>query len=85
MKRILKKVLVYCFFTFLIFSIPALVKGQGPTDPGCNPDGYGRNPDGTYYVCPIDDGLYLLLILGVGYGIKKMRDSKKTNRVFIDE
>jgi len=35
-------------------------------DPGCGPD------------CPIDGGLSLLIAAGVGYGVKKYRDKKKS-------
>lgn len=38
-------------------------------DPNCDPG----NP-----ACPIDGGLTALLAVGVGYGIKKVRDSKKS-------
>lgn len=50
----------------LIF-IPALVQGQ-IGNPGCDP----LDP-----TCPIDGGLSLLLAAGVGYGIKKARNSRK--------
>jgi hypothetical protein len=39
-----------------------------PIDPCVNPD----------LPCPIDNYLYILLGIGVLYGIKKMRDQKKT-------
>ena len=50
----------------LIF-IPVLVHGQ-IGNPGCDP----LDP-----TCPIDGGLSLLLAAGVGYSIKKARNSRK--------
>lgn len=41
----------------------------GPGDPGCEP----LDP-----ACPIDGGLSALLAIGAGYGIKKIRDARKT-------
>lgn len=46
--------------------IPQL--GFAQSEPGCDP----LNP-----ACPIDGGLSALLAIGVGYGIKKIRDSRK--------
>jgi hypothetical protein len=52
----------------IIFScLPSLVHAQGP---GCDPL---VDP-----LCvPIDGGLGFLIAAGVGYGIKKVRDSRK--------
>jgi hypothetical protein len=52
--------------------MPLLVKAQ--SDPACDP-GCNCRSDGS--ICPIDNGLYLLLFIGIGYGIKKFRDSVK--------
>ena len=38
-----------------------------PTNPCTDPDDY----------CPIDGGVVALLVVGVGYGIKKVNDSRK--------
>jgi len=40
---------------------------DGPPDPCTDPLDY----------CPIDSGLSALLVIGVGYGIKKVIDSRK--------
>ena len=40
--------------------------GMAQTDPGCGPD------------CPIDGGLSLLLAAGVGYGVKKYKESRRS-------
>jgi hypothetical protein len=53
--------IIFCF-------LPSLVNAQ--IDPGCDPQ---VDP-----ACvPIDGGLSLLIAAGVGYGIKKVRDSRK--------
>ena len=73
MKRFFKKTLVCAFFSILIFCMPSMTRAQGSIgDPACDPQCNCR-PDGS--VCPIDDGLYLLLFIGLGYGIKKYRDA----------
>lgn len=51
-------------FTFL----PALAGAQ--PNPGCDP---AIDPT----CVPIDGGLSLLIAAGVGYGVKKVRDSRK--------
>lgn len=52
----------------LIFLIclPSLVHAQ--PDPGCDP----LDPS-----CPMDGGVIALLIAGIGYGVKKIRDARK--------
>jgi hypothetical protein len=52
----------------LALSIPVLVHAGA----GDNPDGPGGDPG-----VPVDGGLSLLLAAGVGYGVKKVRDSRK--------
>jgi hypothetical protein len=79
MKRFFKRTVFFIFFIFYAFCMPTMVMAQGPGGPGpvypaCDPDCNCR-PDGS--ICPIDDGLYLLLFIGLGYGIKKYRDAAK--------
>lgn len=51
----------------IVFCFPVLVHAQNP---GCDPN--------TGIGCvPIDGGLSFLIAAGVGYGIKKVRDSRK--------
>ena len=68
---------------FLAVFLPASVfAGSGPGgpgtggggDPACDPKCNCR-ADGSY--CPIDSNLYILLAIGVLFGIKKVTDSKK--------
>ena len=56
----------------MFLGLPALVQAQ--TDPYCDPQCNCRS-DGS--VCPIDGGLSALLAIGVAYGIKKYKDTKK--------
>ncbi len=51
----------------LLIGLPSLVNAQ-IINPGCDP----LDPK-----CPIDGGLSLLIAAGAGYGIKKIRDSRK--------
>jgi hypothetical protein len=52
--------------------LPAITFAQ--INPGCDPL-CNCYPDGT--LCPFDGGLSVLLVAGVGYGIKRVRDSRK--------
>ena len=67
--------LVLLLFLFII--LPTLLHaqpggpGDGPPDPDCPPD----------IICPIDGGLIALIAIGIGYGIKKIRYSKKIESI----
>ncbi|MGN6603386.1 MAG: PID-CTERM protein-sorting domain-containing protein [Ginsengibacter sp.] len=79
MKRVLKYVFQYCIFIVFFCTLSASIYAQGGPggnigDPACDPQCNCR-PDGTW--CPIDNGVYLLLLTGIGYGIKKLRDTRK--------
>ena len=50
----------------LILMLPSIVMAQ--TGGGCDPSAPG---------CPIDGGLSALLAVGVGYGIRKVRQARK--------
>lgn len=69
MKRFLNTILPLCILIFLLVLLPTLLQAQGGGDPGCDTLDPG---------CPIDGGLTALLAVGVGYGIKKVRDSGKS-------
>lgn len=65
MKTGSKKYMIMKFLmVMLMFLLPGIVMAQ-VTDPGC--------PD-----CPIDGGLSLLLAAGVGYGVKRYREGRKS-------
>ena len=69
-------ILIFLVSPFISNADPGDFGDGNPGDPGCNP--YGYRWDGTQWIlCPIDDGLYVLLGIGVLYGIKKVRDQKK--------
>lgn len=61
----------FLLLTFLILLVYIMIPQSGFAqvgDPNCDPSDPG---------CPIDGGLSALLAIGVGYGIKKIRDSRK--------
>ena len=64
-------------FLLLIFSlvIPVLTFAQ-ISNPGCDPL-CNCYPDGT--PCPIDGGLTILIVAGIGYGIKRIKSAPKEN------
>ena len=65
MKRFLKRLLMICIFLMVFTCLPGLVHAQ--PGGGCDP----LDP-----ACPIDGGLTALLAIGVGYGIKKVREAR---------
>jgi hypothetical protein len=67
MKKFAKRFMILCVMMVILTFIPTLVHAT-PPDLGCDP----LDP-----ACPIDGGLSLLLAAGVGYGIKKVRDTRK--------
>jgi hypothetical protein len=73
MKQRLKPIIMYSILMAIFITIPGFIFAQGG-DPGCDPICNCR-ADGT--ICPIDDGLYALLAIGIGYGIIKVRKQKK--------
>ena len=60
----IRKVMYLLFVFLLIVGIKANSQG-GISDPGTDPDS-----------APVDGGLSLLIVGGIGYGIKKMREKK---------
>ena len=70
MKRFRHLFLPLCLLVICSIFLPTLLQAQG--DPGnpCN--------DPQLY-CPIDGGLTALLAVGVGYGIKKVREARKSH------
>ena len=72
MRQVSKYILIFSFLMVVFICLPAAVSAQG--DPGCDPLCNCR-ADGS--ICPIDGGLSILLAIGIGYGIKKVRDTRK--------
>jgi hypothetical protein len=65
MKRNGKRLVAISILFVALNMIPHLVRAQDPGDPGGDPD------------APIDGGVSLLVAAGIGYGIKKVRESRK--------
>jgi hypothetical protein len=62
-----------------IFAMPFLSISDPPGGPDPNLNGNGT-PNGTTPVgAPIDGGLGILVILGAGYGIRKIYNVRKAN------
>lgn len=69
MKQFCNSILPISLLIILFICLPSLVQAQGgPGDPCNDPHLY----------CPIDGGLIPLLALGVGYGIKKVREARRS-------
>jgi hypothetical protein len=71
----MKKVIAFLpyitlFLSFLMISAPALAQGPG--------DGGPKPTDPPVTEIPIDGGASLLLAGGVAFGLKKLRDRRKT-------
>ncbi len=73
MKQAFKYILIFSFLIVVFICLPSIVLAQ-VGDPGCDPQCNCR-ADGS--ICPIDGGLTALLAVGIGYGIKKVRDARK--------
>ena len=73
------KYLSFIFATlFLIFSFTAFAEMTGPEDPGGGPE-LGDPPLGGG--APISSGVVVLLVLGIGYGGKKVYDLKNIKSI----
>ena len=73
MRIFLKSFLLLSALIMILALLPSPVHAQ-PGDPGCDPLCNCREDQS---ICPIDGGLSLLLAAGVGYGLKKARDTRK--------
>lgn len=75
--NLFKPILFIAFFIFgfLIFPVKLIAQPDPCEDPqslNCSCPEMQNDP-----ACPIDGGVVALLAAGVGYGIKKARDSRK--------
>ena len=68
MKRFCNLLLPFSLLIFCFIGLPVLVMAQ-VGNPCVDPQLY----------CPIDGGLTALLAVGVGYGIKKVREARKSH------
>lgn len=72
MKKNWYKVVAAVLGIFSCMCLPLLVSAQ--TDPGCAPDCNCRL---DMSICPIDNSVWILLLIGALYGVKKIRDARK--------
>ncbi len=72
MKQICRHIILFSFLMIVFICLPSMAQAQG--NPGCDPS---CNCRADQSICPIDGGLSFLLAIGVGYGIKKVRDARK--------
>jgi hypothetical protein len=75
MKKIAARLFLFGFFVFAS-SLVVLADNPGPPPPGGDPTGTGGTPVGA----PIDDGLFILLALSVGYGMYKLYETVKAGK-----
>lgn len=87
----MKRYFFICLSNLLIafsLTLPLGLFAQGGADPGCDPGETleqccARVPNAP--VCPIDGGVVALLAAGVGYGIKRARDSRQKSEKALEE
>lgn len=72
MKQRLKRIIRSVILLAVLIILPTLIFAQ---EPGCDPICNCR-ADGS--ICPIDNGVYALLAIGIGYGLVKVRNAKKS-------
>ena len=73
MKKFSKIFLLFSVVTFVLTVLPHIGFAQ-IGDPGCDPSCNCRY---DHSVCPIDSGVWILLAIGIGYGLKKIWDARK--------
>lgn len=73
MEKYFKRFLIFIFIMGTLVCAPGLAHAQ-LGDPGCDPDCNCRSDNS---ICPIDGGLGILLLAGIGYGIKSVKDTRK--------
>ncbi len=79
MKRIVHKVLVFLIFT-VIPTIVTFADPPGPPGPGGDPTTNGGTPVGG----AIDDGITILLALGIGYAVYQLYELRKKAKAEAD-
>jgi hypothetical protein len=73
MKKFYKIFLLFSLATFVLTVLPFAGNAQ-IGNPGCDP---GCNCRSDHTICPIDSGVWILLAIGIAYGVKKVWDVRK--------
>jgi hypothetical protein len=73
MKKTIKRLIVFTFILIPAFTNYVLADPPSPPGPGGSPSGHGGTPVGA----PIDNGIIILLALGVIYGVYKLYELRK--------
>jgi hypothetical protein len=73
----LKILLIAQLLLFPLYLTSVLADPPGPPSPGANPAGHGGHPVGYNTGAPIEDGIGVLLLLGLSYGTFKVYKSWK--------
>ena len=77
MKKVIKSVFVSTLILIPAFTNYVLADPPSPPGPGGSPSSHGGTPVGA----PIDNGILILLILGVIYGAYKIYEFRKAKSV----
>jgi hypothetical protein len=74
MTKFSKIFLLYTVAMIVLTVLPFLSFAQSIGNPGCDPKCNCRK---DFSVCPIDSGVWILLAIGIVYGLKKIWDVRK--------
>lgn len=77
MKKVIKSIFVSALILIPAITNYILADPPSPPGPGGSPSTHGGTPVGA----PIDNGIFILLILGVIYGAYKIYESRKAKSV----
>ena len=75
----MKKILLSVLFAGVVSIFPQLFLKAQAADPPCDPMDPNCDPGGDPDAIPLDPGSWVLVAAGVGYGVKKWRDSRQNN------
>jgi hypothetical protein len=73
MRRFSKIFWLFSVVTFVLTALPFISFAQ-LGNPGCDPE---CNCRADHTICPIDSGVWILLLIGIAYGVKKVWDVRK--------
>ncbi len=81
MKNMFRKIFYTLMLSLPLFMNSVLADPPGPPNPGGNPAGNGGVPVGA----PIDNGIFVLLALAIGYGAYKIYEIRKAKLKAADD